>query len=82
MEAKANLELDGQEITVIIKALTEKASKLLEEGKTFEADLHLMIAIKMKTAKTEFHQKYDAIFSKRYGLTNNKKPAGEQTLHG
>jgi len=41
-----------------------------------------MIAIKMKTAKTEFHQKYDAIFSKRYGLTNNKKPAGEQTLHG
>ncbi len=82
LPSNACVELDGREIELAAVALASKAIGFYEEGKTFEGDQHLLLALKFKKAKKDFHEKYQKFFEKKYGLENDEKPAGGQTLLG
>ena len=82
LPSKASVELDGRELELATAILAGKASQLYLEGKTFEADQLLLLALKFKKAKKEFHEMYLHYFADRYDLKNDEKPAGRQTFQG
>jgi hypothetical protein len=82
LPSNACVELDGRELSLAIVALAEKATGFYEAGKHFEGDQHLMLALKLKRIKRDFHEKYQKFFESKYGLDNSEKPAGGQTFQG
>lgn len=82
LPSKASADLDGRELSLAIVALAEKATGFYEAGKHFEGDQHLMLALKLKRIKRDFHERYQKFFEAKYGLENEEKPAGGQTFQG
>lgn len=82
LPSKAIVELDGRELELATATLAGRASQLYLEGSSFEADQLLLLALKFKKAKKDFHEMYQHFFADRYGLDKEEKPASGQTFQG
>jgi len=82
LPSNAYVPLDGRELEVASATLAEKATSLYNQGNKFEADQLLLLALKFKKTKKDFHELYQSMFERRYGLMNEEKPAGGQTFQG
>lgn len=75
------LNLDGQELIMISTALAEKANDLISRGNPYEGEHHLLLSIKVRNARVDFHAKHYAVLREKYGL-KEEEPACRQTLLG
>jgi hypothetical protein len=83
VEAKANVPLDGQEMSLLIQASIKLSKSEDRKGNFFRSRQFLILADKLADSKEDFHQAQYEVMSVRYDLEKNEeKPAGEQTLQG
>jgi hypothetical protein len=75
VEAKANVPLDGQEMSLLIQASIKLSKSEDRKGKFFRSRQFLILADKLADAKEDFHQAQYEVTSKKYDLKNEEKPA-------
>jgi len=72
MDAKAVVELDGQELELLIRSAIRRADLYQLIGKDFESRQHLILASKLANTKHRFHQEQYAMFAARYQWEEKK----------
>jgi hypothetical protein len=81
VQAKATIQLDGQELTLLIQASIARSKSEMMRENHHKSGQYLILADKLAEAKEDFHQRQYAYLSDKYGI-NEEKSAGEQTLQG
>jgi hypothetical protein len=74
MEAKANVPLDGQEMSLLIQASIKLSKSEDRKGNFFRSRQFLILADKLADSKEDFHQAQYDVMSEKY-LKNEEKPA-------
>lgn len=78
LKEKAVIELDGQEIEIILQALSEDQIEAFKQGKIYKSRQIELIYQKLFSGKIEFHKKWLDHFRERELTRINELKASNQ----